>query len=247
MQFNIVTIKTLFMKFLFVLLFSASSMNLFAQTVINDKNAQVKETTSFTGIKVSGGIDVYLSQSNEYALAVSASDAKFRDNIKTEVVNGILNISYNSGSLRFNEDRKLRAYISFKTLESLEASGASDIIINETLKAQNLKLKLSGASDMKGNLKAENLIVDMSGASTVKIAGTVTNLKIDASGASDIKNYTLSADNCIATISGASDVKITVNKTISAKASGASSLYYKGNPERKEIESSGASSISQRN
>jgi hypothetical protein len=60
-------------------------------------------------------------------------------------------------------------------------------------------------------------------------------------------NYDLVVDNCIAELSGASDVKITVNKSLSAKASGASLLYYKGNPEKKEISSSGASNISQRN
>ncbi len=78
----------------------------------------------------------------------------------------------------------------------------------------------------------------------MKIGGTIQNLKIEASGASDIKNYDLVVDNCIARLSGASDVKITVNNSISARASGASTLNYKGTAERRDISSSGASNIS---
>ena len=80
------------MKYLLVILFAAFTIPAMSQTVINDKNAEVRNVGSFSGIKVSGGIDVYLSQSNEYALAVSASEDKFRDDIKTEINNGVLTI-----------------------------------------------------------------------------------------------------------------------------------------------------------
>jgi len=218
-----------------------------AQTIINDKNAEVRNIIDFTGIKVSGGIDVYLSQSNGYALAVSASDEKYNVNIKTEVRNGILHISYEGNSFRLSPNRKLRAYISFKTLENLEGSDASNFIINGILNASNFKIKLSGASEVKGTLHFDNLLLNMEGASIVKVNGTVKNIKINASGASDMKNYDLVVDNCIAELSGASDIKITIDKSLSAKASGASLLYYKGSPEKTEISSSGASNISQRN
>ncbi|MGN6533683.1 MAG: head GIN domain-containing protein [Ginsengibacter sp.] len=235
------------MKAFLLILFTAFFLQSFSQTIINDKNAQVRNVSSFNAINASGGIDIYLSQSDDYALAVSASEDKYRDAIKTEVKNGVLNISYNGSPIRFSSNPRLRAYISFKTLESLEGSGACDFIINGIFKGNSLKIKLSGACDVKGNISFENVDLNLSGASTAKVNGTVSNIKIAATGASDVKNYDLVADNCIADISGASDIKITVNKSLNAKASGASSLYYKGNPEKKDVSSSGASSISQRN
>lgn len=235
------------MKYFFALLLTTFFGQSFGQTIINDKNAEVRNVSSFSGIKVSGGIDVYLSQGSEYALAVSASEDKFRDNIKTEINNGVLTISYSGGSLRFNENRNLRVYISFKDLESIEGSGASDFKFSETFKANSLRLKLSGASEIKGAVNINNLDVNISGASTAKINGNVQNIKIDASGASDLKNYELVADNCIANLSGASDVKLTINKSISVKASGASSFNYQGNPDKRDVNTSGASSVSQRN
>ncbi|MEO6638248.1 MAG: head GIN domain-containing protein [Ginsengibacter sp.] len=237
------------MKTFLILLLTAFSCSTFAQdNIINDANVEVRTVGSFSGIKVSGGIDVYLSQSAEYALAVSAVETKYRDNIRTEIKNGILTIWYDSDKAGWTRgDKRLRAYISFKSIESLQASGACDFKINGTIEVNTLSLRLSGASDINGGVKLNNMTMDLSGASTVKLNGTVQNLKLDASGASDVKNYDLVAENCIAVISGASDIKITVSNSISASASGASSLHYKGNPEKKDVATSGASSISQRN
>lgn len=237
------------MKYFLVLLLTTFYFASFAQqNIINDANAEVRSVTVFSGIKVSGGIDVWLSQGDDYALAVSATENKYRDNIRTEIRNGVLVIWYDSDNLKWNRgDKRLRAYISFKTLASLEASGACDLKINGTLNAESLALRISGACDITGAIKVSNMSMDLSGASTVKLTGNVDNLKLESSGASDVKNYDLVVENCIAKISGASDIKITITNSISASASGASSLNYKGNPEKKDVATSGASSISQRN
>lgn len=231
-------------KYLLILIFLGYFHTGNAQMIIKDENAIQREVGEFAGIKVSGGIDIYLSQGNDYALAVSANDSKYRDNIKTKIVNGILNIYYEGNSISFMEKRNLRAYISFRTLESIEASGACNVIINKTMTASDLKLKFSGASEMKGTLKSNNVSLKISGASTLKIDGKIENLRLDASGASDMKNYNLITDNCIVKLSGASDIKLTVNNSLSINASGASDFSYKGNPVNKEINVSGASSVS---
>lgn len=236
------------MKSLFILLFSLICSPGFAQqTVINDKNAEIRSVTTFSGIKVSGGIEIYLSQSNSYSLAVSAAEDKYRDNIITEVKNGILVISYNNDHFHLSSgDKKLRAYISFKTLESLEASGACELIITGTLNANSMLIKLSGACDIKGPVKIDDLTLNLSGASVIEISGTAQNVNLTASGASDVKNYDFAIQNLVAKLSGASDVTITVNNSISGSASGASTLNYEGNPEKKDVVTSGASSISQK-
>lgn len=235
------------MKYFFICLLSAFSFHSSGQLVINDSNAELRNVPAFSGIKVSGAITVYLTHGTQSALAVSASEEKFRDNIKTEVSNGILNISFSNNGLKFNGDKHLRAYVAFTDLSLIEASGASEIILNDIFKQSDSKIKLSGASDVRGNVAMENLFIDLSGASTTKIAGEVKNLKIEASGASDVKSYDLVTENSSVIISGASDVKLTVTNSIKAKASGASNLFYKGNPKSREISSSGASNISERN
>ncbi|HTQ64009.1 MAG TPA: head GIN domain-containing protein [Puia sp.] len=215
------------------------------KTVISDPNAEVRNAKGFHAIEVSHAINLYLSQGDEEAVAVSAKDTKYRDRIKTEVKNGVLKIWYDNEGWRWdNGNKQLKAYVSFKSLDKITASGASDVAVDGIISGDKLDLGLSGASDFKGAVKLNELNLDQSGASDVTIKGSVGNLTIEASGASDVKGYDLVTDNCKARASGASDIKISVNKELIAHASGASSINYKGTGVIRELHSNGASSVS---
>ena len=221
----------------------------FAQekTVIKDRNAQQRSVGSFTGIKVSSAIELLISQGGPNTVVVSADEDKYRDNIKTEVNNGVLHIYYEMHGLNWNiGNHKMKAYVSFSTLKTLEVSGASDCKINGTVDQPELNLKMSGASSLSGALKIGSLNFEGSGASNAKVTGTANKLVIHVSGASDFKSYDFVAQDCSARASGASDIKITVNRELSVDASGASSINYKGSPAVRELHSSGASSVSKK-
>ncbi|MBX3240960.1 MAG: DUF2807 domain-containing protein [Chitinophagaceae bacterium] len=217
--------------------------------VIKDKNVvQRTINASFSAISVSGAIDVYLSQSDEEVVAVSASEPRYRDRIVTEVNDGVLRIYYNDKGLQFSSgNKKLKAYVSFINLASIKASGSSDVYANGVIKGETLKLTLSGSSDFKGAVDVYDLKLDQSGSSDSNISGRAEKATIDVSGASDVKGYDLEVNYCQANASGASDIQITVHKEITAVASGASDIYYKGSPSAKTVKSSGASSVSRRN
>jgi hypothetical protein len=231
-------------KLSFLLLFFSIYLATMSQ-IVNDPNAEVREAKNFHSISLSSAFDVYLSQSNEEAVAVSAADIKDRDRIKVEVKDGILHISYYSKGMSWGTgNKKMIAYISFKQIDKLDISGACDVFITGSLKANDLSIKQSGASDLKVKLDVNKLTVDLSGASDIIVSGTATQLSVEASGASDFKGYELITETCDARASGASDIKITVNKELSAQASGASDVRYKGKGVTRDIKSSGSSSVS---
>ena len=232
-------------KLMAILMLSFSLASVSAQQ-INDPNAEVRKVSGFHAIKVSNAIDLYLSQSNDEAVAVSAVKDEYRNHIKTTVENGVLKIWYDEQGGWRSGNRKLKAYVSFKTLDNLEASGASDVVVAGTIKGNDLVIHMGGASDFKGKLDVNSLDLRLNGASDAEISGKVVNLKVDANGASDLKGYDLEADNCTAEASGASDIKITVNKELSARASGASGVYYRGAGVIRDIKTSGASSVSKK-
>ena len=238
------------MKKIFYLLFilCLSVMANAQKQFVVDPNAEPRSINdSFNSIMVSGGIDLYLSQSDKEEIAVSASEEKFRENIQTVVQGNTLKIFYDGEKGWTRKNRNLRVYVSFKELEKLEASGASDIIVSGEIKATSLFMKLSGASDFKGSVAVSTLKLDLSGASDVTLSGTASVVNIESSGASDVKAYDLVTDMCSAKASGASDVNITVNKELNAHASGASDIYYKGSAVIKDMEASGASTIKRKN
>ncbi|MGK2864172.1 MAG: head GIN domain-containing protein [Chitinophagaceae bacterium] len=235
--------KKIFLPFLLLIAFFTSTL---AQVTINDQNAEKREAKNFQAIEISNAFNVYLTQSNEESVAVSASDARSRENIKVDVKGGVLIIRYDNNGKWNSGNKKLKAYISFKQLNKLKISGACDVYVVGDWMAENLKLDLSGASNMKGNMEAQKLMVDLSGASDLTLTGAVGQLNIEASGASDFKGFDLAVDYCNVKVSGASDVKITVNKELSAEASGASDVKYKGSGMIRDVKTSGASSISRR-
>lgn len=226
-----------------------SLVNVMAQkTIINDPNAELRSVKKFHGIQVSNAIDLYLSQGDQETVAVSAKDIQTRDRIRAEVEDGILKIWFeNKGWSWTSGNKKMKAYISFTTLDKLRASGASNVYVDGVISGNSLDLTLSGASDFKGAVKVTDLHINQSGASDAQITGTVTNLTtIQSSGASDVKAYELATENCSVHASGASDIRITVNKELNAHASGASSIYYKGEGVIRDLHSSGASSVSKK-
>ena len=236
--------KVLLMIAIVCAVFTAIAQN----EIVVDPNASVRTMTGqFDAIKVSGGIDLYLSQSDNVAVAVSAANENYKEGIKTVVEDGILKIFYEADKGWSRKDRKLRAYVSFSDLKKIDASGACNVIVSGSITTTALVLKMSGACDFKAMVKVNTLDIDLSGASDAKISGTANTVNIKSSGASDLKAYELVTDICNANISGASDVHITVNSELTASASGASDIKYKGNGVIKEKHSSGASSISKEN
>ena len=213
------------------------------KVVVNDPNAQVRNVGSFSEISVSSSIDLYLTNDDKEAVVVSARDASYRDRIVTRVNGNRLEIYYdNKGSMKWT-DMRLKAYVSFKQLKKLKASGSSDIYMNGVIKSDALELTLSGSSDFHGALNVNNLRLDQSGSSDSKISGKADNVDIDLSGASDVKSFDLTSNVCKVKLSGASDVSITVNNELWVTASGASDVKYKGAGVIKEIKTSGSSSV----
>ncbi len=216
------------------------------KNIVFDANAEVRSVKEFTGVEVSGAIDLYLSQGKEEAVAISASNPNSLSRIKTEVRNGKLHIYFDGNGWNWktwSNNNKIKAYITFVEIHQLEASGACNIKTVDLISSDNLKIQLSGASDFTGDVKAGKLRLDASGASNFKVSGSAENTIIDMSGACDMKGYDLKTENAKIEATGASVVRITINKELSAEASGGSSIFYKGVGVVRYISSSGGATI----
>ena len=255
-------------------MFSASLFLVFAacaqkSPIIYDNNAQIRTLGNFNAIRVSSAIDLYLTQSSTNQVAVSASNEETRDQIETFVEGNTLVLRLKSGNSWFQwknwENKKVRAYVSVRDLNALTASGATSVHLVSKISAPKLNIKLSGASDLKGEIETQSMqlnvsgassykgqltastvIFEASGASLVELAGKVNDLSVDVSGASSVKMYNLIAKGAIVKASGASLVNIHVTELLKVQATGASSINYKGAAVIKEMNNSGASTIKHR-
>jgi hypothetical protein len=244
------TIKQVIMKKLFfaITAFLFLSTAMAQNKVIEDKNAQVRPVKDFHAIKVSSGIHLYLSQGNEEAVAVSATDPEYRDRIITEVSNGVLKIYFDKkGWGSDNHDRKrLRAYVSCKVLDELVGNSGAEVDVDGSIKSGELVMDFSSGSNFKGDVRVTKLKMQANSGSETNISGTAVNCIIDASSGSTFKGYDLATDNCDANTSSGADLRITVNKELSASASSGGQIHYKGNGVIRDISTSSGGEVSKR-
>ena len=236
------------MKKLFLSLVTLISVAAFAQekTVMADANAQKRTlNASFTGISVSDGVDLYLTQGNEESIAVSASDEKYMERFKTVVEDGILKIYYDNKGINWfaNDKRKLKAYVSFKTLEKLHTSSGADVKIQGSIAVADFDVKCTSGSSFNGKLKAKELTVEQSSGSNINISGSADKIKVDVSSGAIFKSYDLIVDYCDAKASSGGGVRITINKELSARANSGGGVKYKGDAVIKEVNVNSGGSV----
>ncbi len=222
------------MKNIFLLLLVAVSFTSFGQkdAVINDPNAQKRSLNeSFSTISVTDGVELYLTQGSEESLAISASDAKYLERYKTEVNNGVLKIYYDNKGINWtgNEKRNLKAYVSFKTLQKLNASGGAHVKMKSVLKADKMECTFTSGSRFSGDVNINQLDIAQNSGSLIEITGKADNLKIEVSSGASFKGYDLATDYCDAKATSGGGVRINVNKELTVKANSGGGIHYKGN------------------
>lgn len=223
----------LFIRSTALLLIIGSSYMAKAQ---ESKNYPVK---NFNSIGVSSGIDLYLTQGGSEAVTIK-SDEKTLEDIVVEQNGSNINIKFRDGinwSGLF-KNRTIKAYVNYKTLTALAASGGSDVFTQNQLKTDKLAIRSSGGSDLKLNVVCNDITIQSSGGSDIGLKGKAENMTIQSSGGSDIDAYEFITNYAKVQASGGSDVGIFVNKGLEAAASGGGDVSYKGNASLKKTSSS---------
>lgn len=217
--------------------------------IISDENAVKREVKSFHAIKVSDGIDLIVTQGNAEAVAVSASEIKYRERIVTEVENGTLKIYYDRESNWYSNNssrKKLKAYVSFKELDMLKGIAGADITVDGSIDVSKLDINLSSGASFTGKVAVKDLSVDQSSGSGSNFTGKVTNLTVETSSGAIFRGFDLATDYCTAKASSGASVRVTVNKELSAKASSGGGIHYKGNGVIRDVDTGSGGSVSRK-
>lgn len=221
------------MKRLLIWLFVGISLHTVAQNeaVINDPNVQKRTLgENFSSIMVSDGVDLFLTQGKEASIAVSASEPKYLERYKTEVDNGVLKIYYDNKGINWtgNEKRKLKAYVSFKKIEKLNASGGAQVMMKSVLTADKMECTFTSGSRFTGEVIIDQLDITQNSGSVIEISGKSDNLKVEVSSGAILKGYELATDYCDAKATSGGSVRINVNKELNVKANSGGGVHYKG-------------------
>jgi len=140
----------------------------------------------------------------------------------------------------------LRASVTLPQLHGLTASGASRGTVSNFSSNEDLDITVSGASRVTGDVTAGNVEFGISGASTIQLEGSANDIDANVSGASHFNLEAFTVNNADVNFSGASSGTVNLNGRLDANLSGASRLWYIGEPTMGDINTSGASTISKK-
>jgi len=228
----------------FALVFSFSLM---AQKTINDPNAEKRTVGSFHGIEVGTGIELTLTQGNTEEVAVSAAKTEHRDRIVTKVEKGILKIHYDSKMGAVNkkkESKNLKAYVSFKTLDLLNANTGADVDIVGSIKSNSLDINANTGALIDGEVDVTTLKVSQNTGSKINLSGRASNLTVDGDTGSKFKGEDMTTSNCNVTVSTGAIVSVKAEKELQVKANTGGVVRYKGNASIKEIKTNTGGTVS---
>ncbi len=211
------------------------------KTVYGDGNVVKKERSarSFTGVKVSTGIDVFLTQGSNLSIEVEA-DENLHEYIVTEVEGDVLHV-YSDANIR--ESKMKRVYVTMDKITSLSTTSAGDLIGQTPVKTDNLELNSSSAGDIKLEVYAKNVQVDISSSGDMTLTGEADILSGNLSSAGDLNAYDFKVREVDLDVSSAGDADIYVTERLRARASSAGDINYRGNPKYLDAHSSSAGGI----
>ncbi len=198
-----------------------------------------RKASYFNTIKVSSGIDVYLTQGNKESITVEADD-NLHEYIRTEIKNNTLKV-YSDANIRKAKAKKV--HITIKDVEKISVSSAGDVFGENTIKTDELYLSASSAGDIKLSIIVNILSCDISSSGDMRLEGSADELKADLSSAGDLNAYDLKTRIAVVSTSSAGDAKIFVTEKLKATASSAGDIYFMGDPKQVDGRSSSAGGI----
>ena len=160
----------------------------------------------FTSISTEGAFNIEVTCQKNVNVEVEGDD-NILAMVTTDVSNNVLRIR---STKSYDSSEPVKFKISVPDLEGLSVSGAGRIDIKD--------------------LKNDKFEIDSSGAPNISVAGNTKVIDIDSSGAAKIDTHSLHAARGVVDSKGVSRIDLDVTDQLDVKISGASAVYYKGDP-----------------
>jgi hypothetical protein len=195
----------------------------------------------FTSVEVSNTFSVNVTQGKAFHTTVTADDNLF-SYVKVVTEDARLRVFLDAKNKSI-QNATLKATIIVPSLSGLNVGGASQAAIKGFKGIKSFRVKVGGASRLKGDIEAAELRLDASGASGIELNGSAKRATLSATGASLLRLADLRIDNASVRLIGASRAAIRIKNKLDYVLDGASSLEYRGKPTIGKKSVSGTSSV----
>ena len=203
---------------------------------------EVRQVRDFDQIKVSRGMNAYITQGSPAKVVVIA-DNNLHETIETKVENGVLKIFVNE-NIRWAKEKKV--IVTVEKLTGVETSSGSNAWSQSSIMSENLELKATAGSNLTMEINAKYLSAQCSSGANIKLSGLAKEAKLKTSSGANLKAEDLKAEQCEMRASSGGNVSSSVTGKLDADASSGGNIVYYGEPTSIEINTSSGGNIHRR-
>ncbi|HEY3372944.1 MAG TPA: head GIN domain-containing protein [Prolixibacteraceae bacterium] len=203
---------------------------------------EVRQVKDFDRIKVSMGMNVYITQGSP-AKVVVVADNNLHELIRTEVDGGVLKI-YSKGNIRSAEEKKVM--VTVEKLTEVKVTTGSIVYSTNQLKIEEMELSANTGSNITMDVNARSLKVECSTGSNIILSGGANEAELEGSIGANLKGKELKVEHCKMRASVGANVFATVTGRLEARASSGGNIVYYGEPALTDIESSSGGNVNGR-
>jgi hypothetical protein len=147
-----------------------------------ESQTESREVDKFTALKISGLVEVIITQANEQKLVVQVSGMPIAD-VVTTVENETLIITTKG----FHRGESVQVFVHYNQLNSISTSGSAELTSTNTLNTQYMNITTNGAGDIKDlTIKADTLKVSINDSGNAHLDVDVNDIEIEMNDAGDL-------------------------------------------------------------
>ena len=230
---------------IFLLLLTSSC---FMDGIKGDRNVVTERrniTSNFEAIDVNQGIEVHLTIGDDVELTVEA-DENLQEIITAEVKDGTLYI-YAEKNIWSSKSRKV--YVTAMGVNEISTSSGAEVISENTISSNDLKLNATSGSNVRLQLMVANLNCSTTSGADAILKGRASNFKASSTSGGNINAKGLKTKSCKAKATSGAGIYVNVSENLDAIATSGGDIKFIGHPKtvQKVVSSSGGIQNKQNN
>jgi hypothetical protein len=210
-----------------------------------NSDKQTRTVGSFSSIKVSSGIDLYLESGTQEKVTVESDNDDLAD-LVTEVKDGTLRIYIKKRPFNLNFRNSYEVHVTARILISLDASAGSEVKGQNRFQGDECEISASSGSEISMEVNYDKLKIDSSSGSEISVSGKSKHIEVSVSSGSEIDASELEAVVADVEASSGGEVRVNVTSEIHADASSGGDIEYKGSPGSVDINKSSGGRVSKK-
>ncbi len=214
-----------------VLIFALSLLSFAGAVSAGPRETITKEfkLSGFDRLQIGSAFTINVTQAENFSVKVTGESEKVAD-VTADVRSGELIVAFRENNSRIRlGSNTVRVEITMPSLRAVNFGGTSASVVNEGFETSNFVAYLSGTAKSEIHVKAKEIFVDLTGTGTLNLFGSAEKLKANVEGVSGLYALYFPVQDVTLDVTGTGTARVNAERTIQVKASGASTVRYKGN------------------